>query len=152
MLDDKDKKIIAEMQSDVRKTTAEIADSVGLSFSPCARRIKKLESEGLISGYQVKLDRHKLGLAMTIFVNVSLSNHRDQAIKEFEYAVACMEEVISCHVISGSYDYLLEVVSRDLPHYEAFMRKLQVLNMVKDINTNLAIRAVKLGTPLPLPK
>jgi Lrp/AsnC family leucine-responsive transcriptional regulator len=109
-----------------------------------------LESDGIISGYQVKLDRQKLGLMMTFFVNVSLSNHRDQAISEFENAVNCMSEVISCHVISGSYDYLLEVVSKDLTHYEAFMRKLQTLSMVKDINTNLAIRPVKSGTPLPL--
>ncbi|MCW8330269.1 Lrp/AsnC family transcriptional regulator [Photobacterium sp. SDRW27] len=149
-MDRKDKQIIAELQSDVRKTTAEIADAVGLSLSPCARRIKKLESEGVISGYQVKLNRQKLGLMMTFFVNVSLSNHRDQAIGEFEAAVDCMVEVISCHVISGSYDYLLEVVSRDLSHYEAFMRKLQTLSMVKDINTNLAIRPVKQGTPLPM--
>lgn len=149
-MDRKDRQIIAELQSDVRKTTAEIADAVGLSVSPCARRIKKLEADGIIAGYQVKLDRQKLGLMMTFFVNVSLSNHRDQAISEFENAVGCMAEVISCHVISGSYDYLLEVVSKDLPHYEAFMRKLQTLNMVKDINTNLAIRSVKQGTPLPV--
>ncbi|MEH6531209.1 MAG: Lrp/AsnC family transcriptional regulator [Photobacterium frigidiphilum] len=149
-MDKKDKQILTELQSDVRKTTADIAESVGLSTSPCARRIKKLESDGIISGYQVKLDRQKLGLMMTFFVNVSLSNHRDQAISEFENAVNCMSEVISCHVISGSYDYLLEVVSKDLTHYEAFMRKLQTLSMVKDINTNLAIRPVKSGTPLPL--
>lgn len=149
-MDKKDKQILAELQSDVRKTTADIAESVGLSTSPCARRIKKLESDGIISGYQVKLDRQKLGLMMTFFVNVSLSNHRDQAISEFENAVNCMSEVISCHVISGSYDYLLEVVSQDLTHYESFMRKLQTLSMVKDINTNLAIRSVKSGTPLPL--
>ncbi len=149
-MDKKDKQILAELQSDVRKTTADIAESVGLSTSPCARRIKKLESDGIISGYQVKLDRQKLGLMMTFFVNVSLSNHRDQAISEFESAVNCMSEVISCHVISGSYDYLLEVVSKDLTHYESFMRKLQTLSMVKDINTNLAIRSVKSGTPLPL--
>lgn len=149
-MDRKDKQILAELQGDVRKTTAEIADAVGLSVSPCARRIKKLESEGVIAGYQVKLNRQKMGLMMTFFVNVSLSNHRDQAISEFENAVDCMTEVISCHVISGSYDYLLEVVSKDLQHYEAFMRKLQTLSMVKDINTNLAIRPVKQGTPLPM--
>ncbi|MCG7586836.1 Lrp/AsnC family transcriptional regulator [Photobacterium sp. OFAV2-7] len=149
-MDRKDKQILAELQGDVRKTTAEIADAVGLSVSPCARRIKLLESEGVIDGYQVKLNRQKLGLMMTFFVNVSLSNHRDQAINEFENAVECMHEVISCHVISGQYDYLLEVVSKDLQHYEGFMRKLQTLNMVKDINTNLAIRPVKQGTPLPV--
>jgi len=149
-MDRKDKQILAELQSDVRKTAAEIADAVGLSVSPCARRIKKLESEGVIAGYQVKLNRQKMGLMMTFFVNVSLSNHRDQVINEFENAVECMTEVISCHVISGSYDYLLEVVSKDLQHYEAFMRKLQTLSMVKDINTNLAIRPVKQGTPLPV--
>lgn len=91
-----------------------------------------------------------MGLMMTFFVNVRLSNHRDQVIDAFEEAIAEMTEVISCHVISGSYDYLLEVVSKDLPHYESFMRKLQTLNMVQDINTNLAIRAVKQGSPLTI--
>ncbi|KLV04591.1 MULTISPECIES: Lrp/AsnC family transcriptional regulator [Photobacterium] len=149
-MDKKDKQILMELQSDVRKTTADIADAVGLSVSPCARRIRKLESDGVIAGYQVKLDRKKMGLMMTFFVNVRLSNHRDQVIDAFEEAIAEMTEVISCHVISGSYDYLLEVVSKDLPHYESFMRKLQTLNMVQDINTNLAIRAVKQGSPLTI--
>lgn len=149
-MDSKDKQILAALQSDVRKTTAEIADMVGLSVSPCARRIRKLEADGVISGYQVKLDRQKMGLMMTFFVNVRLSQHRDQVISEFESAVEMMDEVISCHVISGAYDYMMEVVSKDLAHYEAFMRKLQTLSMVQDINTNLAIRPVKQGTPLPM--
>ncbi|MEI8593752.1 Lrp/AsnC family transcriptional regulator [Photobacterium sp. Hal280] len=149
-MDKKDKQILSEIQRDARQSTAEIADKVGLSVSPCARRIKKLESDGIIAGYQATLDRQKLGLMMTFFVNVSLNNHRDQPIDEFEQVMSGMAEVISAHVISGAHDYLLEVVARDLPHYEAFIRKLQTLTMVKDIHTNLAIRTVKTGQQLPI--
>ncbi|KDM89811.1 Lrp/AsnC family transcriptional regulator [Photobacterium galatheae] len=149
-MDKKDKQILQEIQRDARQSTAEIADKVGLSVSPCARRIKKLESDGIISGYQATLDRQKLGLMMTFFVNVSLNNHNDQPIDAFEKVVGDMTEVISAHVISGAYDYLLEVVARDLPHYEAFVRQLQLLTMVKDIHTNLAIRTVKTGQQLPV--
>ncbi|OOF01052.1 AsnC family transcriptional regulator [Salinivibrio sp. MA351] len=147
-MDNKDKAILALLQDDARRTVAEIADAVGLSFSPCARRIKKLEADGIIASYQVTLNRQRIGLNMTFFVNVSLSNHREEAIVTFEHALVGMDEVINGHVISGTYDYLLEVVSRDLPHYEAFMRQLQTLAMVKDINTNVAIRAVKQGAAL----
>ncbi|GAB6261182.1 Lrp/AsnC family transcriptional regulator [Photobacterium sp. R1] len=150
MMDKKDKQILQEIQRDARQSTAEIADKVGLSVSPCARRIKKLESDCIISGYQATLDRQKLGLMMTFFVNVSLNNHNDQPIDAFEKVMCEMTEVISAHVISGAYDYLLEVVARDLPHYEVFVRQLQMLTMVKDIHTNLAIRSVKTGRQLPV--
>ncbi|MDO6708885.1 Lrp/AsnC family transcriptional regulator [Photobacterium sp. 1_MG-2023] len=149
-MDKKDKQILVEIQRDARQSTAEIADKVGLSVSPCARRIKKLESDGMIAGYQASLDRQKLGLMMTFFVNVSLNNHRDQPIDAFEQVMTEMPEVISAHVISGAHDYLLEVVARDLPHYESFIRQLQRLTMVKDIHTNLAIRTVKTGQQLPI--
>ncbi|QUJ69577.1 Lrp/AsnC family transcriptional regulator (plasmid) [Photobacterium sp. GJ3] len=149
-MDKKDKQILVEIQRDARQSTAEIADKVGLSVSPCARRIKKLENDGIIAGYQASLDRQKLGLMMTFFVNVSLNNHRDQPIDAFEQVMTEMPEVISAHVISGAHDYLLEVVARDLPHYESFIRQLQRLTMVKDIHTNLAIRTVKTGQQLPI--
>jgi DNA-binding Lrp family transcriptional regulator len=96
------------------------------------------------------LDREKVGIAMTVFVEVSLNNHQAHSIDEFEVAILSMQEVISCHVVSGAYDYLLEVVSQDLKNYEVFTRKLQRLENVKDIHTHLAIRQVKGSGELPI--
>lgn len=87
---------------------------------------------------------------MSVFVEVSLNNHQEVSIDKFEGAIVEMEEVISCHVVSGAYDYLLEVVSPNLMDYEAFTRKLQRLSNVKDIHTHLAIRQVKGNAPLPI--
>lgn len=145
-----DRHLLELLQKDGRLTTAELAEEVGLSASPCARRIKRLEEKGIIDGYRVSLSREKVGVAMSVFVEVSLNNHQEVSIDKFEGAIVEMEEVISCHVVSGAYDYLLEVVSPNLTAYEAFTRKLQRLSNVKDIHTHLAIRQVKGNAPLPV--
>jgi Lrp/AsnC family leucine-responsive transcriptional regulator len=121
-----------------------------LSASPCARRIKKLEDDGIISGYRAILNKQEVGIGMTVFVEVSLNNHQANSIEAFEQAVLDMEEVTNCHVVSGAYDYLLEVVSHDLSGYESFTRKLQRLDNVKDIHTHLAIRQVKESREVPI--
>lgn len=145
-----DRHLLELLQKDGRLTTAELADEVGLSPSPCARRIKRLEEKGIIDGYRVSLSREQVGIAMSVFVEVSLNNHQEVSIDKFEGAIVEMEEVISCHVVSGAYDYLLEVVSPNLMAYEEFTRKLQRLSNVKDIHTHLAIRQVKGNAPLPV--
>ncbi|MEK1974934.1 Lrp/AsnC family transcriptional regulator [Vibrio parahaemolyticus] len=149
-MDKIDRQLLHLIQKDATLTTAELADQVGLSASPCARRLKRLEQEGVISGYRAMISRGAVGIAMTVFVEVSLNNHQASSIDEFETAIVDMDEVISCHVVSGAYDYLLEVVSKDLPGYESFTRKLQRLENVKDIHTHLAIRQVKGNGYLPI--
>lgn len=149
-MDRVDRRILALMQQDARQSIADIADKVGLSSSPCARRIKRLEELGIIDGYRASLNKSKVGIAMTVFVEVSLNNHQADSINDFEQSILVMDEVISCHVVSGAYDYLLEVVSKDLPGYESFTRKLQRLENVKDIHTHLAIRQVKEACNLPI--
>ncbi|HCH1965073.1 Lrp/AsnC family transcriptional regulator [Vibrio parahaemolyticus] len=149
-MDKIDRQLLHLIQKDATLTTAELADQVGLSASPCARRLKRLEQEGVISGYRAMISRGAVGIAMTVFVEVSLNNHQASSIDEFETAIFDMDEVISCHVVSGAYDYLLEVVSKDLPGYESFTRKLQRLENVKDIHTHLAIRQVKGNGCLPI--
>ncbi|HCE1958380.1 TPA: Lrp/AsnC family transcriptional regulator [Vibrio parahaemolyticus] len=149
-MDKIDRQLLHLIQKDATLTTAELADQVGLSASPCARRLKRLEQEGVISGYRAMISRGAVGIAMTVFVEVSLNNHQASSIDEFETAIVDMDEVISCHVVSGAYDYLLEVVSKDLPGYESFTRKLQRLDNVKDIHTHLAIRQVKGNGCLPI--
>ncbi|MBB5017237.1 Lrp/AsnC family leucine-responsive transcriptional regulator [Chitinivorax tropicus] len=145
-----DRQLLTLLQADGRLTVAELAEKVSLSPSPCARRLKRLEETGIISGYRATLNRNRLQLATTVFVNVRLMHHREDVARLFEEAVLHMEEVISCYVVSGTYDYLLEVVVRDLPDYEKLVRKLQTLSMVQDITSNFAIRTVKSGAPLPL--
>ncbi|EGR4674262.1 Lrp/AsnC family transcriptional regulator [Vibrio parahaemolyticus] len=149
-MDKIDRQLLHLIQKDATLTTAELADQVGLSASPCARRLKRLEQEGVINGYRAMISRGAVGIAMTVFVEVSLNNHQASSIDEFETAIVDMDEVISCHVVSGTYDYLLEVVSKDLPGYESFTRKLQRLENVKDIHTHLAIRQVKGNGCLPI--
>ena len=146
-----DRQMLQLLQQEGRLSTVELAERVALSPSPCARRLKRLEDSGIISSYRAVLNRKLLQLATTVFVNVRLMHHREDAVRLFEEAVTTMDEVIACHVVSGAFDYLLEVVVRDLPDYEKLVRKLQALSMVQDITSNFAIRTVKSGTPLPLP-
>ena len=150
MLDRIDLQLLRLLQQDGRLSTVELAQQVGLSASPCARRLKRLEGEGHIQGYRAILAREKLGLGITVFVNVRLSQHREALVEAFEQAVSAMGELISCHTVSGTYDYLLEVVVPDLPAYEQWVRRLQSLAMVNDINSHFAIRAVKVMGPLPI--
>ncbi|BCN26381.1 Lrp/AsnC family transcriptional regulator [Vibrio alfacsensis] len=149
-MDKIDKMLLHLVQNNATLTTSELADMVGLSASPCARRIKRLEQTGVISGYQAVLSRSKIGISMTVFVEVSLNNHQASSIDDFESEITQIEEIISCHVVSGAYDYLLEVVTNDLKGYEAFMRKIQRLSNVKDIHSHLAIRQVKGNGSLPI--
>jgi Lrp/AsnC family leucine-responsive transcriptional regulator len=145
-----DRRILEIVQEKGRLPTADIAEQIGLSSSPCARRLKKLEESGVIDSYNASLNKSKLGIGMTVFVEVSLNNHQATSIDKFEQSIQDSEAVINCHVVSGAYDYLLEVVTRDLEGYEQFTRKLQTIETVKDIHTHLAIRQVKRGKALPI--
>ncbi len=137
-----DRRILEVLQKNGRLTTAELAERVGLSASPCARRLKRLEDEGFIDDYQAILNRDKLGITMSFFVEIRLNDHQADSIAQFEKELSDMEEVVNAHIVSGGYDYLLEVVSKDLAGYEAFTRKLHKITSVKDIHTHLAVRQV----------
>ncbi|MDN3398961.1 Lrp/AsnC family transcriptional regulator [Psychrobacter sp. APC 3426] len=149
-MDKIDRHILEVLQKEGRLSTAELAERIGLSPSPCARRLKRLEDEFYIEGYQANINRAKAGIAMSFFVEVSLSNHQEGSITAFENALSEMDEVINGHVVSGPYDYLLEVVSTDLNGYEEFTRKLHKLTSVKDIHTHLSVRRVINKTTLPI--
>lgn len=149
-MDKMDLKIAALLQHNGRLSNVELADKIGLSASPCLRRVKKLEDKGVITGYYAALDRQQINLGMTIFVDVSLDNHRDEASQQFEQAILEMDSVISCFVVSGASDYRLEVVVSDLLSYETWLKTLQRLSVVKDIQSNFAIRPVKTRAPLPI--
>ena len=150
-LDALDSKILAVLQEDGRLSNVELAERVGLSPSPCLRRVKRLEEEGYIAGYKAKVDRRRLGLGMTIFVGVKVDGHRDTNARAFQEAIRKLPEVVACHMLSGEADFQLEVVVADLAAYDAFLsRTLLTLPMVRDIRSNFAIRTVKSDGALPV--
>jgi Lrp/AsnC family leucine-responsive transcriptional regulator len=150
-LDRIDCRIIGELQADARLSNVELADRVGLSPSPCLRRVKRLEREGYIEGYRAALRRDRIGLGLCVFVSVKLEAHANERAVGFEQAVGAMPEVVACHLVSGDADYFLEVVVPDLEHYQRFLvGKLLALPIVKEVRSSFAIQAVKAGALLPL--
>ena len=150
-LDAIDSRIVAELQSDGRLSNVELSDKVGLSPSPCLRRVKRLEREGYIEGYRAALRRDRVGLCFSVFVGVKLDSHANERALAFEEAVVAMPEVIACHLVSGEADYFLEVVVPDLADYQRFLvGKLLNLPIVREVRSNIAIQTLKAGAPLPL--
>jgi len=150
-LDAIDRRIVAALQADGRLSNVDLADRIGLSPSPCLRRVKRLEREGYIEGYRAALRRERVGLGFSVFVGVKIDGHANERALLFEQAVLAMSEVIACHMISGDADYLLEVVVPDLDAYQPFLvGKLLNLPMVREVRSNIAIQTLKAGAPLPL--
>jgi Lrp/AsnC family transcriptional regulator, leucine-responsive regulatory protein len=150
-LDPVDCRIVAALQADGRLTNLELAERVGLSPSPCLRRVKRLERDGYIEGYRAMLQRNRLGLGLTVFVGVKIGGHANVEAEAFQESVVAMPEVVACHLVSGEADYLLEVVVPDLEHYQRFLvGKLLALPIVREVRSNIAIQTLKAGAPLPL--
>ena len=149
-MDKIDKEILRIMQGNGRLSTAELSEKVGLSPSPCARRLKRLEDDGYIESYQANLNKEKVGVGLTFFVEIRLNDHQASSIDEFERGITDIEEAINVTIVSGSYDYLMEVVAKDLATFEQFTRKLHRLAGVKDIHTHLAVRQIKGNGALPI--
>jgi Lrp/AsnC family leucine-responsive transcriptional regulator len=146
-----DARILAALQEDGRLSNVELAERVGLSPSPCLRRVKMLEEAGVIEGYRANLGRAKLGLGLTVFVGIKVDGHRDTNANALQEAIRRMPEVVACHLVSGEADFLLEVVVPDLAHYETVLvGTLLKMPMIKDIRSHFAIRQVKTNAPLPL--
>jgi Lrp/AsnC family leucine-responsive transcriptional regulator len=150
-MDSMDRKILAALQADGRMTNQALADAVGLSPSPCLRRVRALEDQGLIAGYAAVLDREAAGLPITAFVRVKLTEHTSKTVSAFERAVAAMEEVLQFHLTSGAEDYLLEVVVDSHRGYERFLReRLNHVPGVAAIETSFSLGAIKRTTALPV--
>lgn len=150
-LDNLDRRILDALQRNAKLSNVQLAEEVGLSPSPCLRRVRLLEEAGVIRGYHAQLDRSKAGLGLTVFVGVKVERHHDESANAFRAAVIDLPEVISCHVVSGESDFLLQVVLPDLASYEDFLfSTLLKLPAVSDIRSNFAISTVKSQTALPL--
>jgi len=146
-----DRKILRLLQHDADLSAAEIAERVELSQSPCWRRIHRMQEEGLIERKVALLNPKRLGLSMTVFVNIKLSAHGRNNLAEFEQAIVGYPEVLECHTMAGSSDYLLKVVARDIDAYERFLRdQLLRLPHVQEAHSNIAMSEVKRTTELPL--
>jgi Lrp/AsnC family leucine-responsive transcriptional regulator len=150
-LDTFDRRIVVALQADGRLSNVELAERIGLSPSPCLRRVKRLEREGYIGGYRAILQRKRIGLGFTVFLGIKIGGHADDEAITFEKGVTEMPEVIACHMVSGDIDYLLEVVVPDLEHYERFLLgKLLAFPIVKEVRSNIAIQTLKAASPLSL--
>lgn len=150
-LDDTDKRILAALQEDGRLTNVELAERVGLSPSPCLRRVRILEDAGIIRGYQAVVDQAAVGLPVSVFVSVKLEKQREDALQRFEKAVRAFPEVLECYLMTGSRDYLLRVVAKDLADYERFLKAtLTRIDGVASIESSFALAQVKHTAVLPL--
>ena len=150
-LDRTDLKILDALQVDGRLTNAELAEKVGLSLSPCWRRLKRLEESGVIEGYQAVLNRRALGLGVTAFVRVDIERHTPAMERKFEDAIADLDEIVSCHVISGEGAFMLVVMSDSLESFSKFaLDTLMALPGVKDTRTSFSLKEVKASSALPL--
>ncbi|WP_150522468.1 Lrp/AsnC family transcriptional regulator [Roseibium sediminis] len=143
-LDTIDHKILKELLADARLTHQELSERIGLSPSPCARRIRKLEADGYITGYSARIDEAAMGFGVSIFVSVKLDQQVDNKLVTFEQELTKCPEVVDCWLMTGSFDYLLRVAVRDLNEYESFLtRRLTKIRGVASIESSIPIRRVK---------
>jgi Lrp/AsnC family transcriptional regulator, leucine-responsive regulatory protein len=150
-LDRIDRAMLAAVQLDGRISNAKLAQSVGLSETPCARRLKRLEADGYIEAYRAALSRPALGLGVIAFAQVRFAVHDRSLSDRFEREIMAIPRIVSCHNVSGSADFLLQIVARDLDDYGIFMRDvLRTLPGVTAVESMLSLREVKKNTGLPL--
>lgn len=143
-LDAIDRAIVDRLRQDGRISNQALADAVGLSPSPCLRRVRHLEDAGVITGYAARIDEAALGLAVSVFVSVKLERQVEDALARFEHAVAGRPEVVDCWLMTGSQDYLLRVVAPNLAAYERFLTEaLTRIPGVASIESSLSLRRVK---------
>ena len=150
-LDSTDRRMLAILQQDGRISNAALAEQLHLSPSPCLRRLRGLEQDGVITGYRAVLDRRQLGLGLTVFVDLKVETHSDRTAAAISKALVDAPEVISAHIVSGLADFRLEVVTTDLASYERLMfETLLKLPHVSDVRSDFALRTVKATGMLPL--
>ena len=151
-LDPTDQHILQILRTDGRVTNLEIAERVALSPSPCLRRVKRLESEGIIRGYSARLDAKRIGWEITAFVHLNIERHRKSDSEYFKTQLAGIEQVVWCQALAGPWDMLLLVVARDLDDYFELAQTLGGLGSVKDIQSTIVVGEIKRNTGVPVPR
>lgn len=138
-----DCKIVAALQRDGRMKISELCEVVGLTQTPCARRVERLEAEGIITGYAARVNLEKFGLPVTIFVSVELERQDRAALDAFETSIRRCDEVTECYLMTGSRDILLRVVAADLAHFDRFLEeKLMQVPGIRNMRSNFALRTM----------
>lgn len=150
-IDGIDAKILHLLQGNAALSVADIADKVGLSSSPCWRRIKRMEELGIIKQRVTILDREKLGLDFEVFVAVKLALPNRDNMEKFEKAVRNMPEVVQCAVVTGAVDFMLRIVTKDMHSYEDFLREVLLgIDLISDVQSRIVLRQSKDSTSIPL--
>lgn len=150
-LDKFDREILRVLQKDATVSMAELSTRVGLSHTPCWRRVKKLEAEGIIKQKVTLLDNKRLNLGVSVFIYVTLKNHDGDSLNDFENAVQSINEIVECHTTSGEKDYLLKVIVESIEEYEHLLKnKLTNLPLVDHLSSTFALKQVKNTTELPI--
>lgn len=150
-LDRFDARILDELQRDGRCAVVDLAAQIGLSATPCNRRIKNMETAGVIEGYAVLIDPGKVGLKALAFVQVKLERHSDEIVAAFERELSGLEEVMNCFATTGSHDFLLQVVAPDLDALSnVVLKKLLKIPGVRDVHSSIVLDTIKRSSRLPL--
>lgn len=149
-MDATDRKILAVLQTDATLSVAEIGHRVGLSSTPCWKRIQRLEAEGVIERRVAVVDQDKVGFGVTVFVSIETGDHSEQWLQKFADLVGAMPEVMDLYRMAGDVDYMLRVVANDIHGYDRFYKRLIGAIPLKNVTSRFAMEKIKSTTALPL--
>ncbi len=149
-LDTVDKRILRELCTDARIPNAQLAERVHLTPTPCLRRVRKLEANGIVKGYRPDLDHVALGYRVAALVFVKLSRYSEENAKLFEHAISVLPAITECSVVAGQFDYVLKVVARDLPDYERILKEaLSGIEVIEDLESTIILKRIECSDTLP---
>jgi len=144
--------LLEQLMRDARQTVQQLADAVGLSPSPCWKRIKAMEERGVIRGYTALVDPEKVGLGLRVVVEANLAQHSEDKVRQFEQAVVAVPEIVQCHSTTGESDYVMTVLVADIKHFDRFLHDtLLRLPGITHVRSRIVLRELKDQTRLPLP-
>jgi Lrp/AsnC family transcriptional regulator len=146
-----DRKILRVLQEDASLSVAEIGERVGLSSTPCWKRIQRMEGEGIITGKVALVDQNRIGLGLSVFVSIESGDHSDAWLRKFAEVVGSMPEVMEFYRMAGDVDYMLRVVVADMQSYDVFYKKLIGAVSLKNVTSRFAMEKIKSVTALPVP-
>lgn len=151
VLDDKDRALLVALQRDSRQTVQQLAAAVGLSATPCWKRVKEMEAAGVIRGYGAVVDRERVGLNLCVLAEVNLTQHTEGTVRDFERAVAACPQIVSCYSTTGGGDYTIKVLVPDIKTYEAFLHDTAFrLPGVTHIRSSVVLKEVKAEAGVPI--
>ncbi|MCH1611005.1 MAG: Lrp/AsnC family transcriptional regulator [Luminiphilus sp.] len=150
-IDSADKKLLGFLQENANVSTSDLADKLHMSQSPCWRRVNRLEEQGIIHKRVAVLNREALGIDVVVFATVNLTQTGRQNLLEFERMIEGHPEVLECYTMTGIWDYILKIVTRDVRHYEDFVRNtLSASDLIRELHSHVAVTEIKNTTALPL--